>query len=120
MQRPQAAGADLDLDLLAVPEKGQLVDVGEETGLGVAVGVADVVAGHPGFQAEFASHGWLFPLAPERSPQLIATPDLVQEETAETDAIFSRLNHSTIQSTILPVERTRITRSRSYGHLDGG
>ena len=45
----QATGANLDLDRLAVAHQGLLVDVGLEPGLGVAVGVAHIIAGHPGF-----------------------------------------------------------------------
>ncbi len=44
---PQASGADLNPDRLAVLHQGLLVNVGHESGFGVAVGVADVVAGHP-------------------------------------------------------------------------
>ncbi len=43
----EAAGADLDLDCLAVTHQRLLMDVGEEPCLGVSVGVADIVAGHP-------------------------------------------------------------------------
>ncbi len=43
----ETAGADLNLDGLAFTNQRLLVDVGEELGLGVAVGVADIVAGHP-------------------------------------------------------------------------
>ena len=47
VERTQAAAANLDLDLLALADQGLLVDVGLEPGLGVAVGMADVVAAHP-------------------------------------------------------------------------
>ena len=49
MEGAQATGANLDLDRLALTHQGLFVDVGHEPGLGVAVGVADVVAAHPGF-----------------------------------------------------------------------
>ena len=49
MQGAQAASADLYLDWLAITHQRLLVDVGEELGLGVAVGVADVVTSHPIF-----------------------------------------------------------------------
>lgn len=53
---PQAAGADLDASGLAVDGEGLLVDVGLPPGLGLAVGVAHVVAGHPGLSAHLALH----------------------------------------------------------------
>ena len=43
----EAAGADFDLHCLAFTHQRLLMDVGEEPGLGVAVGVADIIAGHP-------------------------------------------------------------------------
>jgi len=45
----ETPSADLDLNRLAVAHQGLLVDVGEELGLGMAVGVADIVAAHPSF-----------------------------------------------------------------------
>ena len=44
----EAAGADLNFDCLAVAHQRLLVDIGKEPGLGVTVGVADIVAAHPG------------------------------------------------------------------------
>ena len=55
--RTQAPAADLDLDVPAILEQGLFVDIGKEAGLGVAVGVADVIAAHSGLVANIASHG---------------------------------------------------------------
>lgn len=55
----QAAAAYLDGDGSAVAVEGLLVDVGLEACLGVPVGMADVVAAHPGFQANLAAHNGL-------------------------------------------------------------
>ena len=52
----QAPGANLNLDRLAVLHQGLLVNVGRKTGLGVAVGVADVIAGHPSLETDVTSH----------------------------------------------------------------
>ena len=43
----QATRADFHFDVLAILENGLLVDVGEEAGLGVPVGMAYIVAAHP-------------------------------------------------------------------------
>ena len=56
MQGPETTGANFDLDLLAILEDRLLVDVGFEAGLGVPVGVAYVIAAHPGLEANVASH----------------------------------------------------------------
>ena len=62
--RTQAPAADLDLDVPAILEQGLFVDIGFEAGLGVAVGVADVIAAHSGLVANIASHGVvLFPVS---------------------------------------------------------
>ena len=52
----QAAGANLNLDGLAILHQGLLVNVGCETGLCMAVGVADVIAGHSSLETDFTSH----------------------------------------------------------------
>ncbi len=44
----EATAANLDLDRFAVADEGLLMDIGLESGLGVTVGVAYVVAAHPG------------------------------------------------------------------------
>ncbi len=44
----ETTAADLHLDRPAVADQCLFVDVGLEAGLGVAVGVAHVVAAHPG------------------------------------------------------------------------
>ena len=57
MQGAEAATANLNSLDLAVKGNGLLVDVSLEPRLGMAVGVADVVAGHSGFLANLALHG---------------------------------------------------------------
>ena len=49
VQRAQTTGADLYLDRFAIAHQGLFVDVGLKPGLGMAVGVADIVAGHSSF-----------------------------------------------------------------------
>ena len=56
VERAQAAAAYLDCERGAVAVEGLFVDVGFEAGLGVPVGVADVVAAHTGLQAYLAAH----------------------------------------------------------------
>jgi len=56
MQGPKATTADLDPLHLAIQEDGLLVNVSLEPRLGVAVGMADVVAGHSGLLANLALH----------------------------------------------------------------
>ena len=51
MEGAQATAAYLDGNGSAVAVEGLLMDVGLEAGLGVPVGVADVVAAHPGLEA---------------------------------------------------------------------
>ena len=55
-QGAQTAAANLEFDLLSVLDDRLFMDVGLETGLGVAHGVADVIAAHPGLEANVASH----------------------------------------------------------------
>ena len=52
----QAPGANLNLYRLAVLHQSLLVNVGRETGLCMAVGVADIIAGHPSLETNFTSH----------------------------------------------------------------
>ncbi len=52
----QAAAANLDRYRRAVAVEGLLMNIGLEASLGVPVGVADVVAAHPGFQTNLATH----------------------------------------------------------------
>ena len=44
----EAAATNFDLHRFAVADEGLLMDIGLESGLGVTVGVADVVAAHTG------------------------------------------------------------------------
>jgi hypothetical protein len=46
--------------MLPVLNDGLLMDVGLEACLGVEVGMAYVVAGHAGLEANFTSHGFYF------------------------------------------------------------
>ena len=59
IQSTQTAGAYLHLLYLALDQQSLFVDVGLEPGFSVPVGVADVIAGHSGFQANVASHSSL-------------------------------------------------------------
>ena len=49
MQRSEAAGTDFDLYRFTVTNQRLLVDVGKELGLGMSIGVTDVVARHSVF-----------------------------------------------------------------------
>ena len=60
MQGSQAATANLYSLHLAVQGNGLLVNIGLEPRLCVAVGVADIVAGHSGLLANLALHKFYF------------------------------------------------------------
>ena len=46
MQRSKAAGTDFDLYRFTVTHQRLLVDIGKELGLGMSIGMTDVVARH--------------------------------------------------------------------------
>ncbi len=84
--RTQAPAADLDLDVPAILEQGLFVDIGKEAGLGVAVGVADVIAAHSGLVADIASHGVvLFPVC---RPVLVVNRWLARCSEYNMDRIY--------------------------------
>ena len=55
-ERAQAPSANLNLYRLAILHQGLLVNIGRKTGLCMAVGVADVITGHPSLETNFTSH----------------------------------------------------------------
>lgn len=57
MQGSQTAGADLNPPSGPVNGQGQLLDVGQEAGFGMPLGVAHVVSRNPNLVANFTFHG---------------------------------------------------------------
>ena len=54
----ETTGADLDLDRSAFAHQRLFVDVCEKLGLGVPVGVADVVTRHTGLETDLTAHSY--------------------------------------------------------------
>ena len=52
----ETAGTNLDLDRFAFAHQRLFVDVCEKLGLGVPVGVADVVTRHTGLETDLTAH----------------------------------------------------------------
>ena len=79
MHGAQATAANLYFVLFAFLHEGLLVNVGFESGFSMAVRVAYVVAAHPGFKTNFASHRWCRSPSPTTYPMASIWARLVKK-----------------------------------------